>query len=135
MNRTKKVWIVDDDPAFQLITKTNIIRTGIPVNLQTYSNGKEALDSVISGVIDDQDKESPTVILLDINMPIYDGWYFLDGLSRLTDEIKNKIRLYVCSSSIDPADVSRSESNQNVAGFLEKPVPLSLLKSILSEES
>jgi CheY-like chemotaxis protein len=134
MNKPIIVWIVDDDPAFQLITKTNISRTGIPVNYHIFSNGKDALDAMTSVVNEGHLTELPSFILLDINMPIYDGWYFVNGYSGFSDNVKNKTELFVCSSSIDPADISRSESNDDVTGFIEKPIPTSILTTILSSK-
>jgi CheY-like chemotaxis protein len=67
-------------------------------------------------------EQKPTVLLLDINMPLMSGWEFLERFDNMKDEVKNLFRIYILSSSVDPRDKQRSYANKNVKAFLVKPL-------------
>ena len=100
MTKLKSIAIIDDDPITVFGVKRMLNALGISENIRSYVNGKEAIDDFKSimnnkGVI-------PEVIFLDINMPIMDGWQFLEEFIKLP--ITHKIRINILTSSIDPAD-------------------------------
>jgi CheY-like chemotaxis protein len=65
--------------------------------------------------------ECPTVLLLDFNMPLMDGWEFLDRYSRIDNYVKNQFMIYLVSSSINPGDNQKAAEHKYVKGFLIKP--------------
>jgi len=100
MTKLKSIAIIDDDPITVFGVKRMLNALGISENIRSYVNGKEAIDDFksilhIKGVI-------PEVIFLDINMPIMDGWLFLEEFIKLP--ITHKIRINILTSSIDQAD-------------------------------
>jgi CheY-like chemotaxis protein len=100
MTKLKSIAIIDDDPITVFGVKRMLNALGISENIRSYVNGKEAIDDFKSimnnkGVI-------PEVIFLDINMPIMDGWLFLEEFIKLP--ITHKIRINILTSSIDQAD-------------------------------
>ena len=100
MTKLKSIAIIDDDPITVFGVKRMLNTLGVSENIRSYVNGKEAIDDFKSimnnkGVI-------PEVIFLDINMPIMDGWQFLEEFIKLP--ITHKIRINILTSSIDPAD-------------------------------
>ncbi len=68
--------------------------------MNTFKNGKLAIDGIKDMITDVQ--EIPEVIFLDINMPIMDGWQFLEEFIALP--ITNKVRINIITSSIDSTD-------------------------------
>ncbi|MEQ8534886.1 MAG: response regulator, partial [Imperialibacter sp.] len=76
--------------------------------------------------------ELPDVILLDINMPVMDGWQFLDEFVKIKPLIKKKITIYMVSSSIDEADLERAKTYEEVSDFIVKPVKAEDLEKMLS---
>jgi len=62
------------------------------------------------------------VVFLDLNMPIMNGWEFLDKLSKAKNEITMHYKLYILSSTINPDDQKKAKSNPLVSGFLSKPL-------------
>lgn len=102
MKKMNSIFIVDDDP----ITVFGIKKMLKPVidcpDIQIFQNGKEALDKIKErmGV-----SLFPEVIFLDINMPILDGWGFLEELISLN--IQQPITINVITSSIDPLDLEK----------------------------
>jgi CheY-like chemotaxis protein len=92
--------------------------------VSTATNGEEALQS-LKGIID---QNLPSFILLDLNMPIMDGWEFLDNVQNIED-LKN-IPIFIFTSSINPVDKERSLSYANVRGYISKPLTMSVLDNI-----
>jgi len=97
--------------------------------LESYADVKEivCLDSVKDGLEYLKSKENtidelPEVILLDIRMPIMDGFDFLDSFADLPLSIKQKCKVFMLSSSTDPHDVSRAKKSEYVFDFIEKPL-------------
>lgn len=123
------VWVVDDDELFQMITRKNLQKAGIPIKPESYYNGKEAFDTLQERL--QSGGRGPCVIILDLNMPLYDGWSFLEAYANLDTMVRNRISVYICSSSIDPADYDRAAANADVKEFLEKPLSLPKIQEIL----
>lgn len=114
------LYLVDDDEVFQFIAKHTIQRTGIVGNIQVFSNGQLALNSLES-VLDSPGLQ-PDVILLDLTMPVLDGWGFLEDFLLLKPRMGKKVLIYVVSSSINPADVERARSISVVTDYVVKPI-------------
>ena len=75
--------------------------------------------------------DNPTVLLLDINMPTWSGWDFLDNFEKLDEKIKKQFKIYMLSSSIDTNDKQRAKENKNVVNYIEKPLSEKTVLSIL----
>jgi CheY-like chemotaxis protein len=125
------VWIIDDDNLFYMITKNNLRKTGIETTTEFFYDGLDSLNALLERVKNKQ--TLPVLIILDLNMPLYDGWSFLQGYMNLPPETRSKMKLHICTSSIDPADISRAESIPDVLGFQEKPLSADLLLALLTE--
>lgn len=100
MTKLKSIAIIDDDPITVFGVKRMLNTLNVSENIKSYANGKEAIDDFKR--IMNHKEEIPEVIFLDINMPIMDGWQFLEEFIALP--ITHKIRINILTSSIDPAD-------------------------------
>lgn len=119
-------YIVDDDAIFVFVLKKLLEKNGNFGKMIDFKNGNDAIDVLFS----DQ-SELPCVILLDLNMPIIDGWQFLDQLED--SELKDELNVYIMSSSIDRTDIEKSKNYSIVKDFISKPVNGDKLEKILSE--
>ncbi|MGN7515923.1 MAG: response regulator [Allomuricauda sp.] len=131
MNAIDTLYLIDDDDTYQFIVKKTISSTRLVKSIKIFSNGKLAIDfleSVLGNV-----NEIPDVILLDLSMPVMDGWQFLERYFLLKPRIGKKVVIYVVSSSIDPSDVERAKSISEVTDYFVKP--LTKEKLILMLES
>lgn len=128
----KRIWIIDDDELFIMITRNNIRKSGIPVITEDFKNGKDSLNVLKERVLSGEN--IPNIILLDLNMPLLDGWEFLDELKHMPDESRRRIKIYICTSSIDPKDLKRAETISDVTSFLEKPVNTEVVLKIVGSE-
>lgn len=118
MNRDKTICIIEDDPNYLMLTKKMIEFTSLFQEILTYRNGKQAFE----GLMEWKTKSNtfPDIILLDINMPIWDAWDFLDEFSKVVDNWEGII--YIITSSIDKVDEAKAEEYELVKGYLKKPV-------------
>lgn len=127
--------IIDDDDMYvNLVTKVINMRNLVK-NLLIFKNGKEALDYFVGALKKLEERKIPQVILLDLNMPIMNGWQFLNNLIEYDfPELKNST-LYIVSSSINPADIERSKTINLVKDFLIKPVTVDQLSEVFMNKS
>ncbi|PYF70138.1 response regulator [Pedobacter nutrimenti] len=116
----KKIFLVDDDEIFVFLTQRMIQKTNINVEVRIFNNGQDAFDCL--GSITDQADQLPDVILLDLNMPVMDGWEFLEEYAAIHQSLAKKIRLYIVSSSISPYEIERSKGMDFVTDFIIKPL-------------
>lgn len=127
----ERVCIIDDDDIYISLVCKIIKLKKLSDAVLVFNNGKEALDFFLESLDNNQKKEVPQVILLDLNMPVMDGWEFLDEFSKIRNKISEKINLYVVSSSIDSRDIERAKSIDVVSDYLIKPIKLDDFERIL----
>lgn len=129
--RTLITYIVDDDDIYQFMASRTIKMTNMVNAIKTFPNGKSAVDYILTH---SEDSETlPDVIFLDINMPIMNGWEFLEEFNRIKSLLKKDIKVCMVSSSIDEVDIRRAEENENVYKFMSKPVKQQKFQEVLSE--
>ncbi|WP_038262164.1 response regulator [Zhouia amylolytica] len=121
--------IIDDDPVFVFGAKRIMEMAEFCNNFLVFQNGEEALTNLKPIVLSGE--SVPDVILLDLNMPIMDGWEFLDNFIKL--EAKRKILIYIVSSSIDPADIIKAKSYKGLNNFIVKPITREVLSEIMRD--
>jgi len=111
-------YIIEDDPITSIITELIVKQNSAFGEVQTYMNGQEAFDKLSAAEL--SEAKIPDLILLDLNMPIMDGWEFLDAFSAL--RLPKPVCVYVLTSSIHPDDIERSKSYKEVKGYFTKPL-------------
>ncbi|MEP2056318.1 MAG: response regulator [Maribacter litoralis] len=121
--------IIDDDPIFVYGTKRIIKEVDFAENILVYSNGQEALDGLMN--ICKADESLPDVMFLDLNMPIMNGWEFLDEFKNCKSKKSRKIVIYIISSSVDPRDLERVKDYEQVDTYILKPITPDDLSKIL----
>jgi CheY-like chemotaxis protein len=115
------ILLIDDDTVIDFLHKKLLIKAGITEPIITLYNGKVAIEKLAE--LNDQLNENDTVLaLLDLNMPVLDGWGFLKELDALYSNLKFKLELYILSSSNNPDDIQKSKNNPYVKDYLNKPL-------------
>lgn len=129
----KSIWIVDDDPIYQIIANKIIQRSDMFSEVTTFKNGREAMN-IVHQVLENKNT-IPDIILLDINMPVMDDWEFMEELTAIKPQIQKEFSVYIVSSSIAVEDKSKSKKYNDILGYLSKPISVNdLLLIALKDE-
>lgn len=115
------VFLVDDDPINNLINRRLLGKTGISSRIEEFLGGEDALEK-----IKELQPDESLLLFLDINMPVLNGWEFLNKYLEYYPNRSDKI--IILSSSIDFQDRKRANEYTVVSGFLEKPLTIDKIK-------
>lgn len=127
MKQPKKILLVDDDAAAAYVTQRLLRQSQLEVDLLTAHHGREALN-IVREVC--QNEQCPELILLDIHMPVMDGFEFLEELQKSADLSSSALRIVLLSSSTHDLDVAKAKEYP-VIDFLQKPLTLEKLSRFL----
>lgn len=119
--------IIDDDPIFVYGAQALMQLTNFCNSMMVFNNGDEALRNL--KVLLSAGEQLPDVILLDLNMPIMDGWEFLEEFTKIKTD--KEITIFIVTSSIDPNDIEKAKTYSDVSNYIVKPVTAESLEEIL----
>jgi CheY-like chemotaxis protein len=128
-----KVLLIDDDYMTNYLHKRVISNASLSSSIIVSTNGKEGIEELLK--IEDahfNNIKSKVIVFLDINMPVMDGWTFLEVFKEIKNKLNFEIKIFVLSSSINPDDKARAEKNSFVTKYINKPLnqeSISYLKS------
>jgi CheY-like chemotaxis protein len=123
-----KLVLIDDEPIFHKIVQMTIKDSEL-AKQATYSfDGEVVLDYLEEKKSDLQ--SLPDYIFVDLYMPLFDGWDFLNRFQNIYKSLKKNINIYVVTSSIDPRDIDRSKLYPFVTNFISKPVMKDIFDTI-----
>lgn len=133
MKEWKSILIIDDDFVSAWLTKKAIDSLKHPAKIHLATHGLEALDFLKEECFNLDPSDCgfcPAVIFLDLNMPVMDGFEFLQAFTTTYPSFAQKLTIYVLTSSENPADIKKAALYQ-VAGFLTKPLKAEAVMPIL----
>jgi CheY-like chemotaxis protein len=133
ISKTISVLLVDDDEINNFISIKLIKKAILNTDITACLNGKFAIDQLV-GIQQKNPHDLPDYILLDINMPIMNGWEFLDEYKRLNIDPLKKTKIYIISSSVVSNDISKAKSYPLVQDFISKPLNVERIKEIFGVE-
>ena len=115
-----KLVLIDDETVFHKIVQMTIGNTELSKEATYSVDGEVVLDYLEEKKLESQ--SLPDYIFVDLYMPLFDGWDFLNRFQKLYKSLRKNIKIYVVSSSIDPADINRSKRYPFVTTFISKPI-------------
>lgn len=132
MSTSRNIILVDDDPVTIQLCNMIFKRTIPFAKIFVFENGLEA-----SEWIDDEEgargQGNNFVLLLDLNMPVLDGWRFLNYFEKLDEALKQRFSIHILTSSVDGRDIERSRHYDCVKGFHSKPLTHRMIEEIFAE--
>lgn len=127
--------LVDDDPISIWLQKTVLNEYSDQIgHTHEASNGEEALDFIVEFCTDDGVSRMhvcPELVLLDLNMPVMDGFEFLEAFHKLNLKLRDNIRIVIVTSSNNPSDIERLKA-YNVFKYINKPLTPDKIEAILA---
>ena len=125
------VMLVDDNEIDNLINQKMIEASGIAKHIYTHTGARSAIEFLRNMEKLDESSSNnvlPALIFLDIDMPLMDGFQFLDEFGKLSEATREKCGVIMLTSSISPADVNRSKKYDYVRKYINKPLTLENLE-------
>jgi CheY-like chemotaxis protein len=114
----KLIYLIEDDTISATVTEVVLKRTFDHVQVQAYTNGQRAFDDLAQVL--QVGSQLPDLILLDLNMPVMDGWEFLDAFAELA--LPHPISVFVLTSSIHSEELVRFAQYPTVKSYFSKPL-------------
>lgn len=131
MEKFYNILIIDDDQVTNFLFSRMVQSVGISEKAEAVTSGQQGLvlleEKIATG------EPLPQVIFLDINMPLMNGWEFLEKYNEMPSSIRSQINLYMLSSSIYPEDINKAKSHEDVVDYITKPLTREVLLKIHQE--
>jgi CheY-like chemotaxis protein len=125
--------LVDDDDISNFINQRVVLSTNVTDHIHVTKNGQEALDFIREHCGKNNETAScPDVVLLDVKMPIMDGFEFLTEFESTEKHLADKITIILLTSSNNPSDIARAK-NFNVVGYINKPLTPDKLNEVFAQ--
>jgi CheY-like chemotaxis protein len=123
------LFLIDDDEIYLYTVKKLVERHNLANQVHEFKNGFDAIEFLNKMSMNAQ--VLPDTILLDINMPVMNGWRFLEVFSLLKPKLDKHINIYMITSSINQSDIDKAKSISDISDFLVKPIGTEQLVNIL----
>ena len=129
--RKKNIMLVDDDKIFNFLSEKTITSLGLANEIHFALNGKQALE-----LLEEYKKgnvERPDIIFLDLNMPVMNGYEFIEAFALMDLPDKNAITIVILTSSADPNDLARARE-LGIKYYFNKPLTREEIKKMIGQE-
>lgn len=117
------ILLIDDDPTVNFLNKIIIEKSELGAKISEVTEAEDAIKQLASGNL------NPSLILLDLNMPVMDGWQFVEQFEKIPN-ISRRIKIIILSSSINPSDLEKASNTSAVSNYFCKPLSLDNMEEI-----
>ena len=135
MKKLDGILLIDDDETNNFLNQRLFARLGLSSKVKVLPNGNQAFNYLYNISRNNYDLQSPDyfrpdLILLDVNMPVMDGFEFMDLYEKLDNDFRNRIVLALLSTSSHPLDIEKSKKYR--IEYLTKPLTAEKMTSLIS---
>jgi len=132
MDKLKSILLIDDDVASNFLHSIFINKLDLDININTALNGQEGLDFILGK--GHEALELPCMVMLDLRMPVMDGWQFMKAYEELVPaEIKEQITIVLVTISDSQEDKDKANTNNHIADFSQKPLSDVTFKKLIKK--
>jgi CheY-like chemotaxis protein len=119
--------LIDDNEIDNLINQKMIESSSISQHILIHTGARSAIEFLrniekLSSTVPEAKKLIPEIILLDIDMPLMDGFQFLEEFEKFSEFIKSSTKIVMLTSSLNPSDLNRAKKSKYVTKYLNKPL-------------
>ena len=123
-----KTYLIDDDDLGIYLTEQLLRAEGFSNCISTFQSAVDALETLVK----EKKVAAPDVVFLDLNMPVMNGWEFLDALTPYQQELQGRCHIYILTSSLALSDMEKAKEYNLVAGLIHKPIDSEEIRAIRS---
>ena len=127
----KNILLVDDDKIFNFLNEKTIQSLGLANEISFASNGQQAIE--LLELYKTGEMNMPDIIFLDLDMPIMNGYEFLEEFAKIDIPNKTAITIVVLTSSADPRDLERTKE-MGIKYYYNKPLTREEIKKLIGQE-
>lgn len=128
MKASTRIWLIDDDPMNNVYNSYLLEDNFRNIQIDSFLFAGDALKELQKFP---KLKRVPDIILLDISMPIINGWELLDACFELCPWMRFRCKVFMLTASENPNDSKMAVAHPLVSGFISKPLQLPFLQDIL----
>ena len=121
-----KTYLIDDDDLALFLARHLLQAEGFATSISSFQSAEAALATLLA----EGWEALPDILFLDLNMPIMNGWQFLEALTPYEAELRGRCHIYVLTSSLALSDLEKSKNYQLVDGLIHKPLDRGELRAI-----
>lgn len=126
----RTILLIDDDAISNFLSKSMIEKSGVFDRVFVYSSAIAALDFLNECA--ENGVDFPEIILLDVMMPVMDGFTFLEEFKRLDPSKSGHVKVCMLTSSLDPKDRQQADAYPQVVEFISKPINQEKIKKFMA---
>lgn len=120
-------YIIDDDELFLKLGKMYLEMGTCTSSVTLFNDATEALKAIENR---EESLDQRYVVFLDLNMPILNGFGFLEAFEKKPKLLQKNIQIYVLTSSINQDDIERIKQYKSVTEYLNKPMTREMVQHV-----
>ena len=132
MKKLGRILLIDDSEADNFIHVRRLGKMRVAEEIVVRQHGQEGLD-YLTTPLPNGNYPNPDLIFLDINMPVLDGWGFLDAYQQLPDRQQARVLIAMLTASVGDVDHERASAYSVIHGHESKPLHKDKLRALLQE--